>query len=499
MDLFKNFQIGGLFQAGRRMAAPWGMFRRFTNTFKSPEGILKPYGRGLEVTNAPTVLATSEATGFNHLGPLASQYFRQGILQFHAMRNAGSTKNRGVFTYLGPDNTDVTIMQPFKQDNGVNCVETTKHMLHLPSGNLSSCVVGRKAFINSMVDTSDFVSAKPVNGFTPEESYLLTFDGLRVRAAGLPLPWTSVDPSGTLGAFYARTVYATIGLDGEVIFSQYLQQQLSSATRDVYVSGYTTFATVPRTDCVSIISGSPKVRRPEDHLFERLTSAYGLGAAGTNLRYFDKRFLRTFGTTSTTAGELSVTRSDYSLSVDVGDWLMLDITSPLGTIPATLYMFQVKTLGATTVFQKTIKYFDQNTSSWVDGDLQVIKAAWDAISVDIYIQFEGIVSDTTFTNMFSIVSYSTSENSGYVVHGIFPMAWDSTRSHAGRVLSSPRSFPTPWAAVVTGAFEDWYDETTVKNTFPPMKGITSYRDLLIGFDSDFIYPIIIYLLKQVFI
>lgn len=493
MELFKNFQIGGLFQSGRRMAAPWGMFRRFTNTFKSPENVFKPYGRGLEVTNAPTVLATSEATGFTHLGPISSQYYRQGILQLHAMRNAGSTKNRGIFTYLGPDGTAVTIMQPFKQDNGKNCVETTKHMLYQPSGNLSSCVVGRKTFLSSMVDTADFSTTKPVNGYTPEESYLLTFDGLRVRAAGLPLPWTSVNPSGVLGAFYARTVYATIGLDGEVVFSQYLQQQLSSATRDVYTSGYTTFSTVIRADCVSSISGSPKVRRPEDHLFERLYSANGLGATGSNLRYFDKRFLKASGAASVSAGELSVTRSTYSLAVDVGDWLMVDVGSPFGTIPATIYMFQVKTLAGTTVFQKNIKYFDQNTSTWTDADFQVIEAAWDAISVDIMIQFEGTMSDITFSNMFSIISYSTSANSGYVVHGILPMAWDSTISYAGRVLSSAKTFTVPWAGVVSSSFTDWYDEVTVKNTFPPVRGITAYRDLLLGFDANFIYYSDIYL------
>lgn len=492
MENYKNFTLGGLYQAGRRMAPPWGSFRRLTNIFKDPTGTFLPYGRGAAVSNAPTIPAGSGATGFTHKGPLSSQYFRKGILQLHCMELAGTY--RGLFSYLGPDDTLVQIMQPFKVAGNKNCVELEKHMLYQPSGNYSTCTVARKAYMNAMVNTSEFIATKPVNGFTPEETYLMAFDGIRLRGAGLPLPWTHIDPSGVAGAHYSRVTYVTIGIDGELIFSQYVQQRLSSATRTVYTGGYDSYIGTPRDDCVSNTAGSfPKYRRPEDHLFEELKTPSGFGVSGSNRRYFDKRFLRSFGAATVTNGELSVVcGANYSLGLDVGDWIMVDIEGTLAsygfsTIPATIYMLQIKTLGATTTFEKNIKYLDQNSVTWIDINFEDTWAEWGNIDIAIQDQWIATMSGITFSNLFMIVAYSTTEDSGYVVHDIIPVSWDDDYNVGVRILSSPKVFAVPWAGVVSSLMSDWYDSTVVQTTFPPLKGITNYKDLLVGFDSNALY------------
>lgn len=482
MENFKNFSFGGLFQAGRKMAPPWGSFRRFTNAYKDPTRTIMPYGRGAEVTNTPTLPTSNGAYGFTHRGPVCSQVFRKGILQLHAMYNAGY---RGVLSYLGPENTAIPIMQAYNFTGMVNSIELDDHMAKLSSGNFSTCVVARKAYINAMTDLSQFDSTKPFNGFTPTKPWLMSFDGLRPRGAGLPLPWTTVDPSGTLGNFYVRTVYATIGMDGELILSPYLQQKLSSATRDVYVSGYAPYAT-PRPDCVGA-NTFPTYRRPEDHLFNKLLTSSGFDISGSNSRYFDTRFIESFGAAHVTSGELSIVRASYDPMVVVGDWLMVDLGSNVGTVPATLYMFKVKTFGATTVFERNIKYLDQNSVTWIDADLDTLWTSWGDISADLQTQFLGTVSNTSFSNIFAIISYSTTATAGYVVHDILPVAWESAKIYAARSLSTAKAFKVPWAGVVSSFMADWYDTTQVKTTFPPLKGVTNYKELLVGFDANAIY------------
>lgn len=487
MENFKNFALGGLYQSGQRMAPPWGAFRRFTNTFKDQTKTLKPYGRGEEVANGP-VLSPFHGVDLTHLGPVSSQYYKKGIFQFHAMNVTASGNKRGLFSYISPDGTMPRIMQPFTIAADYNLVDINKHATYMPSGNYSSCTVNRKAFVNSMVNTSEFVASKPVNGFTPEESWLMTFDGLRTRGAGLPLPWTSVDSGGAAGAHYARIVYATIGMDGEVIFSPYLQQRLSSATRDVYTSGYSAYPGTRRADVVGPFT-FPTYRRPEDHLFEEVKTATNFGPAGSNQRYFDKRYIKSTGVATIPAsGEMNIVSADRSGAVENGDWIMVELGSYFGTIPSTLYMFQVKSTNFGSVdFEKNFKYLDQNSVTWIDANFQDVVAEWNTIDVDIKLQFLGVISGAIFTNIFSIISYSTTASSGYVVHDILPVAWDSVTTFAGRVLSAARAFPVPWCGVVSSLFADWYDANAVKTTFPPMKGITNYKELLVGFDANAIY------------
>lgn len=490
MELFKNFQIGGLFQAGKRMAPPWGAWRRFTNAYKDQTSTLLPYGRGAPASNAPAIPAGSGATGFTDKGPISSQFFRKGILQLHAGFN--TPNYAGLFSYLGPNHALVPIMQPFRIDGGSNFVDITNHMTYLPSGNLSSCTVARKAYLNSCVDLTEYTTTKPVNGFTPEESYLMSFDGIRLRGAGLPTPWTFADPSGTPIAMYVRGVYATIGMDGELIMSPYLEERLSSGSVAFYKSGYASYPATPRLDVVGLYAGTvPTRRRQEDSLFEQLKTSSGFGAAGSNLRYFDKRFLSITGSPTVTAGEISVVNNKQSPALKAGDWVMLNLMYNIGTLNADLYMFQIKTLGAgvgnTTVFEKNFKYLDKDTVTWTDADFLVIYNEMQAISVDLWLQLQGVMSGSTFSNLYLIVSYSTTQASGYVVNRITPMEWDSTDTGTISSFNTAFVFTSPWAGVVSSFMTDWYDATVVKTTFPPLKGITNYKELLVGFDKNAIY------------
>jgi hypothetical protein len=484
MELFKNFSIGGIFQSGRRMATPWGSFRRFTNTYKDSTNTLLPFGVGATAANTPTVPASSKTSGMTQLGPIASHLYRKGVLQLHVGYKAG--EYLGAMSYLGAGDTEISIMQPFSISQGTNYVGVTKHMTYLPSGNLSTCTAARKAFINSCIDTTEYDPLKDIGGFTPEENYLMSFDGLRPRGAGLPTPWTFADNSGVHGAHYLRSVYATIGMDAELILSPYHQVRLASASVTAYRSGYSAYPATKRADTVGTTGAFPTYRRSEDHLFEELKTSLGFGVAGSNTRYFDKRFIVSFGTSTVVAGELSVVSGSYAPNLAVGDWVMVNFGT-FETIQADLWMFKVKTIGASITFEKYFKYLDRNTVTWTDANLATEYAAWLAIDVDLTLQFKGRMDDITFTNLFRIDSYSTTASSGYVVSGIVPIRWDSTDAGAVVVFSSATTFAVPWAGVVSSLMADWYDTTIVKTTFPPVKGITSYKELLVGFDKNAIY------------
>lgn len=486
MELFKNFALGGLFQAGRKMAPPWGAFRRLTNTYKDPTNTFQPYGRGIEEDNLPTLPTNNGAYTAGFSGPISSQFFRKGILQLGCFDNG--TKFLGAFSYLGDGNTDLPIMQPYSIDNGVNVVDIRKHMQYLPSGNLSSCTVARKAYLNSSINLNEFSTAKDIGGYTPQENWLMSFDGIRLRGAGLPTPWTFVDNSGVLAAHYVRGVYATIGMDAELILSPYLECRLSGATKNLYLSGYSAYPATPRADVAGSSGVSPVKRRPEDHLFERVKTNYGFGAANTNTRYFDKRFIKHAGGTSpvVTANVLTVTPISTSPNLAVGDWVMVNLGSVLGFIEADLYMFQVKTIGVTITFEDTFKYLDVNTVTWTDGSFASIWTAAAVIGVDIGLQFLGTLAQQNFTNVFLIVSYSTFQSTGYQISGIYPICWDSADAGISTSFGAG-NLARPWAGVVTTFMADWYDTTVVKTTFPPLKGITNYKELLVGFDSNAIY------------
>lgn len=499
MELFKNFQIGGLFQAGRRMAPPWGAFRRFTNAYKDPKNTLKAYGRGLEVSNAPSILATNGANGFTHLGPLSSQYFRRGILQFHAMKSGGGTQ-RGVFSYLSADNVLSPIMQPYKVAVDKNCVVTTKHMTYMPSSNFVTCSVARKAYMNAMINTSEFINTKPVNGFTPEEHYLMAFDGLRMRGAGLPTPWTHLNQGLGNGAHYARVVYVTIGQDGEAIYSPYMEQRLEDSTPDRYISGYSVYPGTKRADVVGGSAIFPNKRAPNDHLYEETYDGYGnFGAAGSNARYFDKRYIEWSSTTVFSIdvnGVVTATNiQSKSPGLDVGDWIMSyypvkENHNISRLFNGTTMMLKIASIvGSTVTFEVGFKYLDEDSVTWIDASMKTLSDEYIAKSAASWTFFLSFWRLIHFSNIYMVTSYSTTQGSGYRVSIIEPLIWeaDGVTTVYNQDLTGYVDFTVPWLGVISSFMADWYDANAVKATFPPLKGITNYKELLVGFDANAIY------------
>lgn len=486
MELFKNFSLGGLFQSGRKMAAPWGSFRRFTNAYKDATGTIRPYGKGVSAENMPTLTSANTAYFASQLLPLASHYYNKGILQLHAGAIPGFPSDLyvGSLSYTSEGGETLPIMQPFSLGHGTNYVAILKHKTYLPSGNLSTCTVARKAFINSSVNTADFDTTKPFGSKSPEENYLMSFDGLRPRGAGLPTPWRYWLNSGAPAAHYARAVYATIGIDGEVIFSGYRQAQLSSAVETLYLSGYTAYPSAPLTDAAPAT--------PYDTLFEETRGAGNVvGAPASNTRYFDKRYIKkAFSTPVFAATGLTFPSCTYSAALEIGDWVMSS-GFPLPMTIAELSMFQVQSIaGSTIVLEAKYKYLDPNTLTWTESNYYeeyTLLGTLGLSGIDRQLQIYGTIENgITLSNIFMIVAYSTSPTAGFIVSTISPVLWDSA-SGVAFPYSFQRTFTRPWAGVVTSSMSDWYDVTTSKTTFPPLRGITNYKELLVGFDANALY------------
>jgi hypothetical protein len=499
MELLKIFQFKGLWQAGRKMAPEVGYFRRFTNTLIDRAGMIYGWGKGDNLgPNDATNLDEFYSNSLWYF-PVNTALYKNNFLSVVLGRRNLVTPYFLSLRYADTSNTPKTIMQPYTSITGGSVFSlsagTTNTLFEetTPSGNYSMAVVYNKQFIASCID------AQPTQEIPKyEDSFLVSFDGVRTSAAGLPKPWTIADPAGTPASHYIRTVYATIGLDGEPVFSDFLEQRLSSATRTVYLGGYTTFPTAPRAD---VISAS---RRKNDNLFDReLDPTYGLGAP--KLRYYDTRFIRrnTISINATT-GETTVTYSAISrpqsnplgTTIKVGDWLYAILISggafidqlQISTYLLAMQVKSVNTGTSTVVFENGIKFYSNDSLSWESTTMKVELDKMAAIDPDLSFQFQGLFAQIEgFSNIFNIVSYSASATAGYRVSKIYPNMHDSTVTLASQNLSALLTFPSPFMGVVTSFMADWYDTTVTRLEFPPVLGITNYKELLVGHDRNAIY------------
>lgn len=494
MQLLKIFSFKGLYNNGNRMAQPAGYFRRFKNSFKDKTGRIKNFGIGPATVNGVynnPLITPSSVWKY----PISSVRYSNGIVQTILGIDATETGLGAVkFTREGIE--EAVTMPPYRSNNVYpNTLSLTTHTVVQPSEAGTTAVVNRKAYMNFSINLEKYFDSNFIVGTKFTESFCLSFDGVRPRATGLPLPWLTADFSGVLAAHYIRTVYCTVGLDGEAIFSPFMQQRLSSATRTVYLGGYSAYPATPHSDPTLLANANPVYRPNYDSLFERdVVSGYG-PVGDFNFRYFDSRFIRFGANFNVSAGVITVTPSAISTSPDglinlvqTDDWLMIDIQAPVGDIPATTYMFQVNAVGGTVTFKTRFKYFDRNSLIWLDDDFSTVWARWGAINVGIQNQFLALArAFGTFTNIFQIISYSTTENAGYRVSQILPVCWDSALSVASVNLATPYNFSFPFLGVVTTNLADWYDTSTAKTLFPPMNSITAYKELLVGCDRKAIY------------
>lgn len=490
MQLFKNFEFKGLFQAGKKMASPWGFWRRFTNTFKDRNGAIHPYGKGSPVANEPAEVPSGmDAVAW--YAPLMSAVFRGNLFQLLPFEKDSSLL--GFFRYLRPGQEDLQVVQPFQTigESQQNVILLSQSLTKLPAGNFNHTVVNNKLFMTEHVDQSDFVELSSQVLPDTLRSNLLRFDGLRVARAGLPTPWNfcSVNLDATPDN-RLRAVYMTIGLDAEVIFSPYTE--VGATPTGVPLSynvdlgsldgTFTEFADqVGNAACFQ-----PPFRFQDDALFDFGWRNAGAGN-GTIPNYYDRRFVQANGTDATvTGGEITIKLSQISPNLEVGDWLML-VT---GDRDYDAIYLQIKTIEGTSsgddiVFHNECKMFDAKSVQWIDMDFDTYYT--EIIPSSEQAGVRAALGDSTYTNIYLIISESNGAGTDpYQVLRIVPIMWEAFFETS--VLSADyQSFPRPFLGVITSFMQDWYDTVMVKATFPPVIGITNYMELLVGFDKKAIY------------
>jgi hypothetical protein len=477
MRLFKIFKFKGLYQNGAKMDNVPGYFRRFTNSWKDKTGRIRPFSTSSIGSSTPTNLPV--AVDWHY--PVATTVFKNRLFQVWLSRIVDSGSPVIAMRYADEGNTPTDIMQAYSDfvTSADRLPQVGLYGTRFNSENFGTAVVGNKVFLNMCVDQNKYLTTQETN---PDfkEARLLTFDGLRVRAAGLPTPWTGI--AGGSGSHYVRTVYATIGMDGEAVFSPYLQQRAAAATPTINLGQYTTLTSFSATRRTDAITGSsdivPSARSLNDSLFN-------------SDRYYDTRFVEIgIGGIAESGGYPSMTRGASSSGLQAGDWLMLHV--PLTTLftglNGNLLMFKIRTVGAsggTMDFDTAFKFLNVDNVTWQEANFATF---WAGLDAGAKLQFQTLTeSALALSNIFQIMSYSTSPTAGFRVGAVLPCCHFSTKTVTGVDLSIPLSIPFPFMGQVTSFFSDWYDTQEGKTNFPPMLGITSYKEQLVGHDYNAIY------------
>jgi hypothetical protein len=480
MQLLKLFSFKGLWQSGVRFSPPVGHFRRFTNSFKDKTGRILPFGKGSSKgANKATISGSN-----SHWYTVASNYFKKNFVQVYFDTGFG-----GYYKYSDINNNEISIMQPYQNNVDVAFLGVPEQggALTLDSANYSSAIVLNKHYVSQGSNRAKFVGS---DAAIPVGDCIYGFDGLRVRPAGLPLPWntitTSSDPADN---HWVRTIYATIGLDGEAIFSAFLEQRATSATQTINLGQYsalTNYLNTRRADAVTGLDThvNPTFRYPGDNLF-------GDGSLLIeHYKPYDTRFMQITGGMALVGSYPEITRGVSSTGLAVGDWLMLFVDADVGFpgLNGSLMMFQVRTLGTgggQANFENNFKVLDFDTVSWRDANFSNLWGGWTTGQRN---QFISVTADFgALANIFQILSYSTSRTAGYRVGKILPVCHFSTLTKASVNLGVPLSLNRPFMGVVTSFLSDWYDVTVGRTTFPPVWGITNYKELLVGHDDNAIY------------
>jgi hypothetical protein len=492
--MLQIFNFKGLYQAGKKMAVPLGYFRRFTNAYKDRAGRIVPYGRGDTgaTDNEPNV--TVADTDF--YGPLFSSVFQGKIFQLMRGLNSGGD-NLGAFKFDEDD-----IVQPYVDTTTYtqNTIPIDDFMLTQPADSYTSAVVNNKLFVCEYVE--DIVNSGSLH-YTL--SNIFKFDGLRVTRAGLPIPYASVIPDNTTGDRRLRTVYFSIGLDGEPVFSDYLEVQFkASTTTSLYTASNKTNTGTDVEDPVAngwtfyIFASKayhPTSRPDNDYLGD--PTFRGATADETRPAYYDLKFVL-----PTIAGAPDYPNYDITKGVvfpkvasgyynlKVGDWVM-HVTQPISTMRYGAMMFKCTSITLTggsnyeIVFDHVIKVFDASLN-WSDIDLRNGEPAGLGISSTAY----------GLANIWA-AHYVSGNGAGtlpYYFWGAHIVTWGAnihiTTSNTWVGLASTLYVSPEFKnvlGVMTYDWDDWYDTNDVKVIFPPVVGITAYAGLLVGFDRNALY------------
>lgn len=463
METTKIFDFKGLYQNGNKKNPPLGFFRRLTNAYKDRTGRIRPYGRGVQAAN---VAGTDPLLAVLYKGDIF-QLLRDGTQKYgaSALTQAFNTGNMGKMDLL----------------------ESTTYF---PADNFTSAVVNNKLFFCEYVNKAEYNnSGLGLATYTYAVFNPMRFDGINVQRAGLPTPWFYSTPTNA-GNARLRAVYLTIGLDGEPVFSNYLEWGVTVGAGPIYgvanlnLGGYNG-AMVANTDPVGV-SGTffPPTRETKDSLFDFVVP----GTLGTVPNFYNKKFLKPSAGAYTAGIGPKLTSSYNSPGLKVGDWLLcLDTTTFVSsTKKYDAYYLQIVAVGPGTDYQfsSKIKAFNAYTVSWEDMDLE--SGMPDGVANSA--AFITILTSQGISNIWSIISKSANAAGtlDYKACRIEPIFWDSNTVVA-TAATADLSFLRPFLGVITSVFSDWYDITRVKTTFPPVIGITAFNNLLVGFDRNAIY------------
>ena len=269
MNLLKVFNLGGIWENGKRFDSPLGTFQKCKNVFIDKSRRLIPIAFGSAVGSIvpPVNYGISNWVRIIKSIPFANNLFNI------------SYSDDGTFKYFGfkLTNPETGLLVDDTDDYGdietlySKAMDASRYSGNgLPSNILYSATLYDKLFISNGVDLSMY-KLNNIKSFYPKNYSLIRHDGTKLRTAGLPTPWGHIQTTGT-GAHYARQVYATIGFDGEPVFSAFRQTQLSGATVTVRLGGYTGSPMAPYSSLlgnygVPIQSHIPDRIMPYDSLY----------------------------------------------------------------------------------------------------------------------------------------------------------------------------------------------------------------------------------------
>ena len=468
--LHKIFNFKGLYQSGRKQDAPLGSFRRLTNTYKDKSGRLVPCGRQTLSQYYKSSLG---------LDSLFSVKWKNSVFSGVAHNDFG-TERVEFSKYNLDDNSLGDVVQPFRKDSYSNY--SSNSLTHMPAGNFTSCTIREKIYFLDSYKPEDFYG----EGNTPLGEHvvcnLMKFDGYKTSRAGLPTPY-NVFPINTGGNAQVRTVYMTVGMDGEVIFSNYLQHKFTKAAVSTADLGGYDGSFNRRVDPIKTLGVIPTRREANDSLYD---FSYP-GVFGEVDNFYDRRYA--VGTGSFTLngyGELQINYS-YSSNLNIGDWLMC---WPFQNPQTTWDGFYLKIIArdATTItFSKKLKGYNSFTFGWEDIDLDAGQPT-DFATMSAFLS--ALSLSPIMSNIWSINSVSNIADGSlpYYVASIQPICWDSNTL---RTIATDVVLPTftrPLFGIITNDMAGWYQHTEVKLPFPnTIKGITNFTDLLVAFDDNALY------------
>lgn len=483
---------------------PEGSFRECVNIIKTPNGRLAPISFNY-FSPAPNDSDTTMRK------PLLITKYKEGAFLLQARRV--SSNWRSYLSYLkytptgGVTNTHIT-----KPVN--NYIDLTKYNFYTDPNCFSHAEVNGCLYFNKIVNRPE--SSTEVAGVT--DSAVYKFDGVKVHRAGLPNPWTHHVPSIFLGIeVRARLVYITPDFSGGMTVSDY-----SEYTVELDYASTTYSLGMGQPDFVGVQGGTgikegtyPKSRMVNN----KMDANFQYMGANVPSDLPIKRIILN-GAPSLSGDFILVSKDPAdNIVAEAGDWLIANFMmfkfSP--TVGATYFLrgdrydafaFQFSEVQDNPThwkFNVVCKAYSTETLMWEDLKLATGGVPTFDTSVEYKTTITVTGSDFTFQDWlemmfflplvqtFIATYYYSDTYKEFILDRILPFTYDDyTIGFNSSIIWDAVNKNTndtyrPILGNITFLFSDWYDTIVKKTMFPPLTGITKYKNLLVGFDDNAIY------------